>query len=136
MLNNPEEYQKFYPGDDYVDILGVDIYNFGGDEQYLKSLKSDITVMKDFAKIHQKPYALTETGNTHPENPKWWTEVLQKGIEDSGISWFLLWRNARPSHYFATYPGELSSENFIEFTKNLELLSLDDIKKIKVKAAQ
>lgn len=136
MLNNPEEYQKFYPGDDYVDILGVDIYNFGGDEQYLKSLKSDITVMKDFAKIHQKPYALTETGNTHPENPKWWTEVLQKGIEDSGISWFLLWRNARPSHYFATYPGELSSENFIEFTKNLELLSLDGIKKIKVKAAQ
>ena len=78
--------------------------------------------MKDFAKIHQKPYALTETGNTHPENPKWWTEVLQKGIEDSGISWFLLWRNARPSHYFATYPGELSSENFnlkgIKFRRN------------------
>ncbi len=133
-LNAPEEYEKFYPGDEYVDILGIDIYNYGGDEQYLKNLQHDITLMRDFAALHNKPYALTETGNTHPENPKWWTEVFQPGIKESGISWFLLWRNARPSHYFATYPEEVSAENFTEFAENMQLLSLKEIKKFKVKA--
>nr|WP_228482311.1 glycosyl hydrolase [Mesonia sp.] len=133
-LKTPEEYEKYYPGDEYVDILGIDIYNYGGDDLYQKNLQQGITLMRDFAMVHGKPYALTETGNMYPENPKWWTEVFEPGIKDSGISWFLLWRNAKPSHYFAPYPGEASAKNFSEFAENMQLLFLNDLKKFKVTA--
>ena len=132
-LNSPDEYERFYPGDDYVDILGVDIYNHSGDEAFVKTLKKDILVVKDFAEARNKPYALTETGNVKPGGADWFTKVLDPGIENSGIAWVLFWRNARPSHYFATYPNEPAADDFIEFGKQKDVLFMEDLQKLNFK---
>lgn len=132
-LNSPEEYERFYPGDDYVDILGIDIYNHSGDATFAEKLKNDIGVMRDFAKTRNKPYALTETGNVKPENPNWFTEILYPGIENSGIAWVLFWRNARENHYFATYPTEIAAESFKKLGQKNDILFMDDIKTYKIK---
>ncbi|MDT0643745.1 glycosyl hydrolase [Zunongwangia sp. F363] len=131
IVSGMEEYNTYYPGDEYVDILGVDIYNHGGNEAFLKNLKSNLAVVKEKAAQADKPYALTETGNNNfGEDENWWTEYLYPGIKDSGIAWVLLWRNARPSHYFATYKGEISEEDFREFEGYDEILFLDEVEKI------
>src|SRR5690606_37931073 len=110
-LNSIDDFDKFYPGDEYVDIIGVDIYNHSGNEIYTEQLKHNLRILRQKASVNNKPYALTESGNNNfGEDEKWWTEVLYPGIENSGIAWALFWRNARSSHYFSTYPGEISEE--------------------------
>jgi len=42
----------------------------------------------------------------------------------------LFWRNANPSHYFSTYKGEISEEDFVEFSQMDEILFLEEIKNI------
>lgn len=88
-LNNPQEYERFYPGDDFVDILGIDIYNHGGDSNFAEKLQEDLKVVRQFAQTHNKPFALTETGNVAPGNTQWWTQILYPGIHETGIAWVL-----------------------------------------------
>ncbi|WP_051907903.1 glycoside hydrolase family 26 protein [Flavimarina sp. Hel_I_48] len=126
-LNNPQEYERFYPGDAFVDILGMDIYNHGGDAGFAKKLQQDLSVVRQFAETHNKVLALTETGNVAPGNPKWWTQILYPGIKDTGIAWVLFWRNARKDHYFGIYPKEASATDFKAFAKREDILFLEDI---------
>ncbi len=131
-VGSEEEYEKFYPGDDYVDILGVDIYNHSGNEAFTKQLQDNLQIVRKKAIGADKPFALTETGNVNfGADPEWWTKTLFPGIKNTGISWVLLWRNARPSHYFATYPGEVSEEDFKEFANKEEILFLPAVQKIR-----
>ncbi|WP_423818301.1 glycosyl hydrolase [Salinimicrobium sp. TIG7-5_MAKvit] len=130
-VSSEEEFEKYYPGDEFVDILGVDIYNHSGNEAFTKDVKRNLEIVKQKALLANKPFALTETGNNNfGEDPLWWTQTLYPGIKDSGAAWMLLWRNARPSHYFATYPGEISEENFKEFAELEEIIFLDEVKEL------
>ncbi len=130
-LRDEQDFDTFYPGDDYVDILGVDIYNHSGNEAFTRSVKENLQILQKKAAINGKPYALTESGNNNfGEDEHWWTQTLYPGIKDSGISWVLLWRNDRPSHYFSTYKGEISEEDFKEFATLEEMLFLDEVKEI------
>ncbi|MCF4101178.1 glycoside hydrolase family 26 protein [Gillisia sp. M10.2A] len=130
-LNSEQDFDLYYPGDEYVDILGVDIYNHSGDEAFTNTLKNNLEIIKRKAQLAKKPYALTESGNVKAgSNPKWWSEGLYPGIKDSGIAWVLLWRNARVSHYFSTYKQEASANDFKEFEQLEEILFLNEVKKI------
>ena len=126
-----EDFDLYYPGDRYVDILGVDIYNHGGNENFTQNLKDNLEMLAKKAHMKNMPYVLSESGNNHfGQDPRWWTQTLYPGIKDSGIAWALLWRNARASHYFSTYPGEISEEDFKEFEALEEILFLDEVKTI------
>ena len=130
-INNEEEFNRYYPGDEFVDILGVDVYNHSGNEVFTKDLQKNLEIVRNKAQMANKPFALTETGNTNfGEDPLWWTKTLYPGIKNSGAAWLLLWRNARPSHYFATYKGETSELDFKEFSELEEILLLEEVKDI------
>ncbi|WP_051201379.1 glycoside hydrolase family 26 protein [Christiangramia portivictoriae] len=134
IMQSKEDFERYYPGDEYVDILGVDIYNYGGKEAFIKNIQTNLEILRSEAQKRSKPYALTETGNISPgSDPDWWTNTLYEGIKKSGISWVLLWRNARLDHYFSTYPDDISAENFREFEKLEESLFLDQVKQINFK---
>lgn len=131
-FSSEEDFDLYYPGDEFVDILGVDIYNHSGNEAFTASVKNNLEILRQKAAAGNKPYALAESGNNNfGEDENWWTETLYPGIKDSGIAWALFWRNARPSHYFSTYKGEISQEDFKEFSEMDEILFLKDVKKIK-----
>ena len=130
-ITSLEEFDTYYPGDEYVDILGVDIYNHSGNEAFTKSVKENLGILKEKSAVNGKPYVLSETGNNNfGEDEFWWTKTLYPGIEDSGIAWVLLWRNDRPSHYFSTYKGEISEEDFREFAAFDDILFLDEVQEI------
>ncbi|WP_422350932.1 glycoside hydrolase family 26 protein [Flagellimonas sp.] len=126
-----EEYLKYYPGDDYVDILGVDIYQHGTTEDFVAALNRDLGILKKIANEKKKPFALSEAGLNKIPMEDWWTQILDKNIAKYGISWALFWRNAWPSHYFVPFLGATSSSDFVNFKKLPHVLFLKDVKKIK-----
>ena len=130
-LNDPEEYLRYYPGDQYVDMLGIDIYQHDNTEGFVKQLERDIPLLKKIADQKNKPYALTEVGlNTIPV-ANWWIQVFDKTMANTGIAWALFWRNAWPDHYFAPFKGQGSSEDFVRFKNLPHILFLEDVKKIR-----
>lgn len=130
-LNENDAYLTYYPGDDYVDILGIDIYDFNDANTYTEALKHDLSILKNIATQKNKPYALTETGLESLQTANWFTEVLYPSIKDTGISWVLTWRNYSTKHHYMPYKGQLNELDFIEFSKLPETLFLQDIKNLK-----
>jgi mannan endo-1,4-beta-mannosidase len=126
-LNPNDNYLKYYPGDDYVDILGIDIYDFNNAEAYQKAVIHDLEIVKKIATEKNKLYAFSETGLESLKTEKWFTKVLYPAIENSGISWVLTWRNYDTKHHYMPYNGQLNESDFIEFEKLPKTLFLKDI---------
>lgn len=126
-----DEYLERYPGDEYVDILGMDNYwDFrpdGADNPDLALLK--LKVVSDIAKRKHKLAALTETGLEGVTNPHWYTSVLLPILKNPSLklSYVMVWRNANydPNHYYAPYPGHPSEEDFKDF-KNDSFVCFED----------
>jgi hypothetical protein len=86
---------SYYPGDTYVDVVGIDVYN------PVKSvLKSNLTELSAFALERGKVAVLSETGKFDfvNSNPTFWTSnvlaAIQEGGSDIRIAWALAWFNA------------------------------------------
>ncbi|MCI1779122.1 MAG: glycoside hydrolase family 26 protein, partial [Bacteroidales bacterium] len=71
-------YADRYPGDDFVDVLGIDIYQNGlsGRGEYLREMKDMLGFLTAFGKQHSKPIAVTETGLVTIPDHEWWTKTL------------------------------------------------------------
>jgi mannan endo-1,4-beta-mannosidase len=129
-LNPNDDYMKYYPGDNFVDILGIDIYDFNDSEAYIKSIIHDLSIVKNIASEKNKLFAFTETGLEKIPTEKWFTEVLYPNLENSGISWVLLWRNYKTTHHYMPFKGHQSEEDFIKFEKLPKTLFLKDLKNL------
>ncbi len=108
-----------YPGDDIVDMVGFDCYQYSSNEAYMAEMKNALDVTSAFAKEHGKLMAVTETGYEGVKDPKWWTEVLYPAMKDYEVSYVLTWRNACDAHmqhhFYAPWPGHESAEDFKAF---------------------
>ncbi|GAA5029948.1 mannan endo-1,4-beta-mannosidase [Marivirga lumbricoides] len=130
-LANPQEFDLYYPGDEFVDIIGVDIYNHNGDSTFMVDLNNNLAILKKKAAEIDKPFVLSETGNISRSNKKdWWTQSLYPAIKNSGIAWVLVWRNANYKHFFASYEGDSAKNDFKNFVQSDDILLLDQLKKI------
>ena len=118
------EYLERYPGNEWVDMVGVDNYaDFGRDGKYnLDAGIMKLTIVSDFAKKAGKLAAFTETGLESIPNTTWWTGTLLKALQSNKmqLAYVLVWRNdARsPTHFYAPFPGQVSEADFLEFYKS------------------
>lgn len=124
-------YMERYPGNEYVDLLGVDGYQFGGiagTDNYIKTLDMMLAFMTEKGKELDKPIALTETGLEALPMSNWWTEVLLPVVEKYPVAYVLVWRNARErdNHFYAPYPGQASAADFVKFYENPKTLFSQD----------
>lgn len=132
-LNPNDNYLTYYPGDTYVDILGVDIYDFNNSEDYVKSVIHNLAIVKKIATEKNKLFAFTETGLESLKTKKWFTKVLYPAIENTGICWVLTWRNYDTKHHYMPYKGQLNEQDFIQFKNLSKTLFLEDINKLETK---
>ncbi|UII80362.1 glycoside hydrolase family 26 protein [Flagellimonas sp. CMM7] len=130
-VENKSEYLKYYPGDDYVDMLGIDLYHKKATEDYIELLNDNLGMLGVIAKEKKMPFALTESGLEGVNIADWWTEVLDKNVSNKGLSWVLVWRNASVDHYFAPFIGQLSSEDFVKFKRLPHVFFLQEMNKIR-----
>lgn len=123
------QYLVRYPGDDFIDILGFDSYQFEHDT-YVSAMEKMLKILVDVGHAHNKVIAVTETGYEGISDSQWWTKTLWPIIEKYPISYVLVWRNARerPTHFYAPYPGQVSAQDFVEFYNHPKTLFVEDMK--------
>jgi mannan endo-1,4-beta-mannosidase len=145
-FKTPEEFLERYPGDEFVDLLGMDNYwDFTPDGAGLDAVTKKLQIITGLALEKNKIAALTETGSESILNDRWWTDRLLKSFDYDSvkIAFAMVWRNNDKKHHYAPYPGHPSVPNFTEFSYNPKILfekhlpnlyskiiSDDDIKKI------
>lgn len=135
-FNSEAEFLERYPGDEWVDMVGVDNYgDMGRDGRYnLDAATRKLKIVSDYALKAGKLAAFTETGLESIPNKNWWNEVLLKIMKSNNmrLSYVLVWRNDRnsPTHYYAPFPGHESVPDFIKFYKDPYTLFEKDLKKI------
>ena len=114
---NDELFAERYPGDEIIDMVGFDCYQYGDNASYILDMKNALQVAERFAEKHGKLMAVTETGYEGVKDAEWWTSVLYESIKDYPVSYVLTWRNAcdRPEHFYAPYPEHDSAEDFKAF---------------------
>lgn len=113
-----EDYLDRYPGDDYVDILGTDIYyDFTPDGDGLEWITKKLKIVSALAEKKNKIAAFTETGLEGIVNDKWYTDRLLKSFDDDSIkiAFVMVWRNANKTHHYAPYKGHPSAVDFVDF---------------------
>ncbi len=126
----PRTYMRKYPGDEKVDILAFDCYQWGDRESYISEMRDELRFLTEIGRQHNKPIAVAETGYEGIPDPKWWTEALLPAIEGYPVTYVLTWRNAcdKPGHYYAPWPGSADEDNFREFYKTEKTVFLTDLK--------
>jgi Glycosyl hydrolase family 26 len=127
-----EEYLEKYPGSEWVDIIGVDIYQKkASNDKFKEELDHMLTMLTAIAIEKNKLPALTEFGG-NLSTINWWTDVFLKGIGNHKISYVLGWRNAGLKangefEFYVPYKGQMTSKNFIEFFQSEKTFFLKDI---------
>ena len=139
-INNINKYLYGYPGDEYVDILGIDnYYDLRHHGTVIRKFVKSLEITVSIANEKNKPAALTETGSftlfgkaTMPEK-NWFTKKLIKGIMRNEltrqISYIMVWRNANSGHFHTPYPGHPAIPDFIDFYNHPYTLFMSDMGK-------
>ena len=135
-VGSMEQYMERYPGDDLVDILGIDIYHFGGEsgtDTYREDAARGLAIVRQAAEEHGKIAAFSETGLESVVIPEWYTDVLLPLIKANPVSYVVVWRNAwdKPEHYYAPYPGHPAEASFRSFANDSTILFSKPLSKIK-----
>lgn len=135
-FKSKEEFLEYYPGDDVVDVLSFDKYQYTNpvnDYSFITEVQNQLKIMNEVAVEHQKPMAIAETGYEQIPYENWWTKTLTQAIGNYKISFVLLWRNhgwqeqEKKMHYYAPYKGQLSEKDFIEFYNSPKTFFQKDI---------
>lgn len=136
------DYEERFPGDEYVDIVGFDMYNQNpkADDSFVTALKQQLDITGEFATQHNKLLAVTETGmaaspdkgdnqtavhKTGNKDKDWYNKVLDT-VSKSDASYFLLWANfAENDGFYSPYVKSINEDgslyghelldNFISF---------------------
>ena len=125
----------YYPGDDYVDFVGVDAY-----ETTISSLRSELGKVVDFAIAHDKIAIFSETGNRNADanSGLYWKDVVLPGIvndptgKSKRIAWVLTWINSSWSEPYVPHSGSSSTvrQSFIDFKNSGNIIFGDEIPQV------
>lgn len=105
-----------WPGDDYVDFLGMDCYH----GLNYNAFATNIDAMQKLSVEKMKPCGVTETGAEAFRNNDYWTRYILDPAKGKHLSMVVMWRNKYVSsesdtHWFSVYPGHPSEDDFRVF---------------------
>ena len=130
----PDEYMGRYPGDDIVDLMGLDHYEFlapdGAEpsgKRFAEELQRSLSILQALGIGHNKLICLSETGLESIPDLEWWTKVLYPAIADYPIAYALTWRNAhdQAKHFYAPWEGFEGAADFKAFSELEDIKFLD-----------
>jgi hypothetical protein len=125
-----EAYLERYPGDEWVDITGFDIYqanNILKNENFVPEFDKTLSLLEKIAANHNKIPALTEFGYNGLPDSNWWTNIFLKTLAGHKIAYAMAWRNAgdKPGgqhEYYVPFKGQASAADFIKFYEDKQTL--------------
>ncbi|WP_438863500.1 glycoside hydrolase family 26 protein [Neptunicella sp.] len=128
--NYQADYLYGYPGDNYVDVLGIDTYiDLGRDEnisveQQKDNFRRTLEYTVEIAKQKHKLPAVSEGGWDGIKDNQYWTnrilDVVTQNETTRQIAYLMVWRNANKQrehkeHFYAPFVGHPSADNFKQF---------------------
>jgi len=135
-FNTREDYLIDYPGDSYVDVLGMDDYwDFRPDGANNPSLAAGkVKIVSDLADEKGKIAAMTETGLESITDSTFFTKTLLPVLRYNGskLAYVMLWRNDNhmKKHFYAPFPGHNSVSDFLKFYNDESTLFEKDLREI------
>ena len=119
-----ESFMERYPGDDWVDMVSFDAYQYNDpakDNSFIRSVDKLLSIVDTVATEHHKISALAETGYEAIPYTEWWTNTLWNAIKNHPISYVLLWRNHGLQtnghmHYYVPFKNDVSAPDFKKFS--------------------
>ena len=122
------DYLERFPGPDYVDILGTEVYRdnalAGGIEakraDFIRRARQNLTVVQQLSQRWQKPICIAESGGENTDDAEWWTRAVLPAIQGYPISYINFWAN-QPRSFgggkgkaHCTYPGAKDAQDFLK----------------------
>lgn len=134
-VTDAAHYLERYPGDEWIDVVGFDLYCFGTDtaarNAYMDNMRKNLKIVTDYAAQSGKLPIMAETGMEGIPSTDYFTGVIAPLIETSPIAWILFWRDAwepdKPNHFYLPYKGHPAEADFKEFIRNSRILMNSDI---------
>lgn len=120
LFRNRSDYLARYPGDAFVDILGLDNYRSVTSATHRHQTIGTLRTIVRLARHKHKLAAFTETGQDRIPTRDWFTRLLLEPIDRdpelrSGIAYLMLWRNDSPAHHYAPFPHHAAVADFRAF---------------------
>ena len=135
------DYLDRYPGDKWVDIMGVDSYDDDQTGQWYTDLCGDLDVMQQVSEKHGKLMTITEVGVrrggslavTGNVDKQWFSKVAKIAV-DHKVPYFMTWSNFEKltNNFFAPYMvsknrGHEMINEFVDFYNEPETLFADGV---------
>jgi hypothetical protein len=123
---NEKRFLARYPGNDRVQLIGEDAYQWGTEEDFVKALTADLDFLYAFSTKNNKLFAMTECGMKNLPDATWWTRVLKPIMDRYPICYFHTWRNYI-EEFFAPDPRQESAADFKKLYNAPNFLFLKEI---------
>ncbi len=146
-FSNEADYLSRYPGDDYVDIIGFDMYHDypSYSDNWMQMTLKDACIVVSIANDRGKIPALTEVGlryngsdglavynNTMKD---WYTRLYDTLMNDKSakqIAYMMTWRNQDKTHFWVPYNNGYGdkhemADNFVEFYRKSNVIFADSL---------
>ncbi|WP_456788856.1 glycosyl hydrolase [Cellulomonas sp. P5_C5] len=121
---NADTYLRTYPGDEFVDVFGLDAYDNTGSAAFLDGLVKDLGMIADLADAKGKVSAFTEfgvtngVGTTGSSPEKWFTKVLAAIKADPKASrnaYMETWANFDAGQHYVPVTGDALLPDFQDY---------------------
>lgn len=124
-----------YPGDEYVDIIGVNIYENVFNKHFpngLYSQKDVASTVDTVATKHKKICVRCETGDLGASRPEFWNDLFKFYVETGGVGYGIVWNNQSKTYWHTPYDINNPAMPFYKrfLNRNLVFLPPYDIYKI------
>lgn len=112
-----EDFLFRWPGDDYVDFIGMDCYHGLNPAVFSSNLKT----LSDLSEQKQKPCGVTETGVEGFTDKDYWSKQILTPATGRNVSMIVMWRNKfvagndADRHYYSVFKGHPSENDFVKF---------------------
>lgn len=121
-----------WPGDEFVDFIGMDCYHGTNTQAFL----SNLNALQELSLEKKKPAGVTETGiegirNGNVPYVSYWTEQILTPLVGKKISMVVMWRNEydplkQGIHFYGPWKGHPSADDFKTlFRSSISLFSKD-----------
>jgi mannan endo-1,4-beta-mannosidase len=123
-----------WPGDDYVDFIGMDSYHGTN----TAALSANAKILEELSREKKKPCGITETGiegirkGDGSEYRDYWTKEILTPLAGKDISMVVMWRNKYDPahegyHYYGPWAGHSSASDFVKFYQSSFTLFSGDL---------
>lgn len=122
------DYLERFPGPDYVDILGTEVYRdnslTGGINakrtDFIRRARQNLAVVQQLSEKWGKPICIAESGGENTDDAEWWTRAVLPALQGYPVSYINFWANQPISfgggkgRALCTYPGAIDSQDFLK----------------------